>query len=248
MPSNAGYHLFQTGDVLTAAQVQYNLQNQTIMYFASAAARDAALTVGVVQEGMFAYLADTNSTVYYDGAAWQSFGTGDVTGLTAGTGITITNPGGPVPTVSVDATTTATLTGTQTLTNKTYTSPKETATISAVAATGAINIDVVTSSVNIRTVNATANWTINVRGDGSTTLNSLMAIGEQISVVFESPQGSPAYYPTAFSVDGSAVVPKWLGGTAPSSGNTSATDIYVYTIRKTAAATFTCVASQNKFA
>ena len=93
---NAGYKTFNTGDVLTAAQVQYNLQNQSIMYFADAAARDAALTAGIVQEGMFAYLADTDATVYYDGSAWQSFGTGDVTGLTAGTGIDITNPGGPV--------------------------------------------------------------------------------------------------------------------------------------------------------
>ena len=100
MPSNAGYHLFNTGDVLTAAQVQYNLQNQTIMFFADAAARDTALT-GVLAEGMFAYLADTNTTVYYDGAAWQSFGTGDVTGLTAGAGITITNASGPVPTIAV---------------------------------------------------------------------------------------------------------------------------------------------------
>lgn len=248
MPSNAGYHLFQTGDVLTAAQVQYNLQNQTIMYFASSAARDSALT-GVLAEGMFAYLADSNATTFYDGAAWQTLSTGgDITGLTAGTGITITNPDGPVPTIAVNATVTATLTGTQTLTNKTLTSPKELANISATAATGAINIDVVTSSVNIRTANAAANWTINVRGDGTTTLNSLMAIGEQISVVFESPNGAIAYYPTAFSVDGSAVTPKWLGGTAPTGGNINSTDVYVYTIRKTAAATFTAIASQNKFA
>lgn len=235
MPSNAGYHLFQTGDVLTAAQVQYNLQNQTIMYFASAAARDAALTVGTVQEGMFAYLADTNTTVYYDGAAWQSFGTGDVTGLTAGDGITITNASGPVPTIAIS-------------TGAALTSPEETITLSAVAATGAINIDTLTSAVNIRTVNASGNWTINVRGDGSTTLNSLMAIGSQVSIVFESPQGATAYYPTAFNVDGSAVVPKWLGGTAPSSGNINSNDVYVYTIRKTGAATFTALASQNKFA
>ena len=232
---NAGYRTFNTGDVLTAAQVQYNLQNQTIMYFASAAARDAALTAGIVQEGMFAYLADTNTTVYYDGAAWQSFGTGDVTGLTAGAGITITNPSGPVPTIALS-------------TGATLTSPKEVATISGTAATGAINIDVVTSSVNIRTANAIGNWTINVRGDGSTTLDSLMSVGSQISVVFESPNGATAYYPTAFSVDGSAVVPKWLGGTAPSSGNVNSTDVYVYTIRKTGAATFTCIASQNKYA
>jgi len=244
----AGYKTFNTGDVLTAAQVQYNLQNQSIMYFATTAARDAALTAGIVQEGMFAYLADTDTTVYYDGAAWQSFGTGDVTGLTAGSGITITNPGGPVPTVAIDTATTVSLTASQTLTNKTLTSPKETATISAVAATGAIDIDVVTSSVVIRTANASANWTINVRGDGSTTLDSLMAVGEQISVVFESPNGGTAYYPTALTIDSGSVTPKWLGGTAPSSGNINSTDVYIYTIRKTAAATFTVIASQNKFA
>jgi hypothetical protein len=237
MPSgspNAGYRLFTTGDVLTASQVQYNLQNQSIMYFADAAARDAALTVGVVQEGMFAYLADTNTTVYYDGAAWQSFGTGDVTGLTAGAGITITNASGPVPTIAVSN-------------GLALTSPEEVITISGTAATGAINIDVVTSAVNIRTTNATADWTINVRGDGSTTLDSLMAVGSQISVVFESPIGATAYEPTALTIDGAAVTPKWLGGTAPT-GNINSTDVYVYTIRKSAAATFTVIASQSKFA
>ena len=232
---NAGYLTFNTGDVLTAAQVQYNLQNQTIMYFASAAARDAALTVGIVQEGMFAYLADTNTTVYYDGAAWQSFGTGDVTGLTAGTGITITNPSGPVPTISLS-------------TGATLTSPKEINTITAGPATGTVNVDVSTSAVLIYTSNATGNWTLNVRGNGATTLNSIMSTGEQVSVVFETPNGATAYYPTGFTIDGSAVVPKWLGGTAPSSGNINSTDVYVYTIRKTGAATFTVLASQNKFA
>ncbi len=233
--SNLGYKTFNTGDVLTAAQVQYYLQNQSIMYFADATARDAALTAPIRQEGMFVYLADTNTTMYYDGTTWQSFGTGDVTGLTAGAGITITNPSGPVPTIAIS-------------TGATLTSTKETANISAVAATGAINLDVLTAAVNIRTVNATGNWTINVRGDGSTTLNSIMATGEQISVVFESPNGATAYYPTAFNIDGSAVVPKWLGGTAPSSGNINSTDVYVYTIRKTGAATFTVIASQSRFA
>ena len=233
---NAGYKLFNTGDVLTAAQVQNNLQNQTVMFFASAAARDASAPLtAALTEGMFCYLADTDTTLYYDGTAWQSFGTGDVTGLTAGAGITITNPGGPVPTIAVAD-------------NPTLTSPKETANITAVAATGAIDLDVVTASVNIRTVNATGNWTINVRGDVSTTLDSIMTTGEQISVVFESPQGATAYYPTAFNIDGSAVTPLWLGGTAPSSGNINSNDVYVYTIRKTGAATFTVLASQNKYA
>ena len=234
MPSNAGYHLFNTGDVLTAAQVQYNLQNQTIMFFADAAARDTALT-GVLAEGMFAYLADTNTTVYYDGAAWQSFGTGDVTGLTAGAGITITNASGPVPTIAVSS-------------NPTLTSPKETIEIVAAGSTGTINVDTLTASVEYYTGAATANWTLNVRGNGATTLNSTMAVGEQISVVYLNTNTGTAYYPTGFTIDGSAVTPKWLGGTAPSAGNINSVDAYVYTIIKTAASTYTVLASQNKFA
>jgi hypothetical protein len=123
MPTaNAGYKLFVTGDVLTAAQVQYNLQNQTIMYFASSTARNTALT-GVVVEGMFCYLADTNAFEYYDGAAWQSVSNpGDITGVTAGTGLTGGGSSGAV-TLAIDTATTVDLTTSQTLTNKTLTSP-----------------------------------------------------------------------------------------------------------------------------
>lgn len=232
---NAGYLTFNTGQVLTAAQVQYNLQNQTIMYFANAAARDVALPSGTVQEGMFAYLADTNATVFYDGTTWQGFGTGDVTGLTAGTGITITNPSGPVPTVALSS-------------NPTLTSPKETVDISGTGASGTVNIDVSTSAVEFLNAAATANWTTNVRGNGATTLNSLMAVGEQISVVLLNTNTATAYIPTGFTIDGSAVTPKWLGGSAPATGTVNGIDAYVYTIIKTASATYTVLASQNKFA
>ena len=123
MPTaNAGYKAFATGDVLTAAQVQYNLQNQTIMFFASSAARNTALS-GVVVEGMFSYLADTNAFEYYDGAAWQSVSNpGDITGVTAGTGLSGGGSSGTV-TLSIDTGTTVDLTTAQTLTNKTLTSP-----------------------------------------------------------------------------------------------------------------------------
>jgi hypothetical protein len=71
MTVNAGYHTFATGDVLTAAQVQFNLQNQVVMYFADSTARTTALT-GVLVEGMVSYLADTNVVEVYTGAAWVS--------------------------------------------------------------------------------------------------------------------------------------------------------------------------------
>lgn len=127
-------------------------------------------------------------------------------------------------------------------------SPKEKINISATAATGTINLDVSTASVNIFTSNATGNYTLNVRGSSSITLNSLMEIGESITVTFESPNGSTAYYATGYTIDGNSVTPKWLGGTAPSVGNVSATDLYMLQIRKTANATFTCLASLSKFA
>jgi len=235
---NAGYKLFNTGDVLTAAQVQNNLQNQSVMFFASAAVRDANTELtAALTEGMFCYLANTDTTQYYDGAAWQSFGTGDVTGLTAGTGITITNASGPVPTIALS-------------TNGTLTSPKETIEIVVAGSSGTINVDTLTASVKYYTNAATADWTINVRGSGAATLNSTMAIGEQISVVYLNTNTGTAYKPNVagFEIDSVAVTPKWLGGTAPASGNINSIDAYVYTIIKTAASTYTVLASQNKFA
>ena len=130
----------------------------------------------------------------------------------------------------------------------TLTSPRETAAISATAATGTVHLNVSTASVHIYTSNSTANYTLNIRGTSSVTLNSLMAIGESITVTFEHPNGATPYYATAYTIDGNAVTPKWLGGTAPTAGNASATDVYMLQIRKTAAATFTCLASQSKFA
>jgi len=121
-------------------------------------------------------------------------------------------------------------------------------TISATAATGTINYDILTQSLLYYTTNASGNFTINLRGDGSNTLNSLMATGETITVSFWNTNGSTAYYNSAVQVDGSAVTPKWLGGTAPSAGNASSVDVYTYAITKTANATFTVLASQTKFA
>ncbi len=67
--AGAGYKLFNTGDVLTAAQVNTYLMEQTVMVFADAAARTTALS-GIVSEGMISYLKDTNAVEVYNGSAW----------------------------------------------------------------------------------------------------------------------------------------------------------------------------------
>ena len=103
MAAGLGFKTFTTGEVLTSADTNGYLM-QGVLVFADAAARDAAITSP--QEGQFAFTKDDNSLFYYSGAAWVASGaTGDVTGVTAGIGITVTDPTGPVPTVALAATT-----------------------------------------------------------------------------------------------------------------------------------------------
>jgi len=124
----------------------------------------------------------------------------------------------------------------------------EKVTNSATAATGTINYDVLTQAVLNFTSNAAGNYTLNIRGDGSNSLNSIMDTGESITIAHLVPQGGSAYYNNVVQIDGSTVTPEWQGGSAPSAGNASSIDVYSYTIIKTGDATFTALASQTQFA
>lgn len=124
----------------------------------------------------------------------------------------------------------------------------EKVTISATAATGTINYDLATQSVLYYTSNATGNWTLNIRGNSSTTLNSMMATGQSMTLAFLATQGSTAYYNSAVTIDGSSVTPKWFGGSAPSAGNANGIDVYTYTIIKTGSAAYVVIASLSRFA
>lgn len=108
--AGAGFKTFNTGDVLTAADVNTYLMQQTVLVFADAAARTTALS-GVLAEGMISYLKDTNATEVYNGSAWVGItGDGDITGVTAGTGISGGGTSGTV-TITNDMATTITAKG-----------------------------------------------------------------------------------------------------------------------------------------
>lgn len=118
----------------------------------------------------------------------------------------------------------------------------------ASAATGTINFEFGTASVWYYTSNATANHTLNFRYSSTVSLNTGLATGDTITLVWLNTNGATAYYPNVIQIDGTTVTPKWQGGTAPTAGNASSIDAYVFTIIKTASATFTVLASQTKFA
>ena len=149
-----------------------------------------------------------------------------------------------------------TWTGTQTFAGSSsalaavLTDTAEVATVSATAATGTINYDITTQSVLFYTTNASANWTVNLRASSGTSLNTAMSTGQSVTVAFLVTNGATAYYNTTVQVDGttSGVTTRWQGGTAPTAGNASSVDIYVYTVIKTASATFSVFASQTRFA
>ena len=212
------------------------------------------------------YLKADSSTT--SGLAWSD--PGDLTAVSAGTGITVTNGAGPIPSVAVDDTLVATTSNTMTLSNKTLTSPlisggtsttttvaypilispEERLNVSATTSTGTINFDLATAGTLYHTNNAAANHTLNFRFSSNTSLNNVLTTGDSITAVFMNTNGATAYYPSLITVDGatSAVSVKYQGGTAFAAGNASSIDAYVYNIIKTASATFTVLASQTKFA
>ena len=203
--AGAGFKDFVAGDVLTAAQVDTYLMQQSIMNFAGTAARASAITSPA--EGYMTYLQDTDQLSYYDGSNW------------------ITAPGARPLLIA----------------------PEERVNVTASTATGTVTINSATDSVTYFTANASANFTVNLRGNGSLTMNDALATGEAITSVFLNTNGTAAFYPTQVQVDGGSVTPKWQGGVAPTSGNASAIDSYSFTVIKTAGSAFTVLASQTQF-
>jgi hypothetical protein len=187
----------------------------------------------------------------------SSAGNAGMATLTGDTGVTIYNSNGSkIPynssktflwvQTSSTAATIYNLSSTGDVNTVALTSPIETFATRA-AMTGTVNYDVSTQAVLYANANATANWTLNVRGSSGVSLNTLLATNQAITIVLINQNGTTAYYQTAMQIDGTSVTPKWSGGTAPTSGNASSNDVYTFTIMKTASATYTVLASVTKW-
>lgn len=164
-------------------------------------------------------------------------------------------------------------TDTQTLTNKTLTSPVinsgtlasptitdatitrmalatpfETATVSGTALTGDVNLDLSTSALFLFTANATGNFTLNLRASSTATLNSLLGTNKSVTIGLITPVGTTAYkHTTNIKIDGVSTTVKWQGR-ADFETSVGVTDVYAFTVIKTASATYTVLGSLVSFA
>jgi len=224
------------------------------------AQRGAALStatssfVGVVRVDGSSMLVDANGTISVDPTALNNLSSFAVTNIAAVSSFAVTNIASVSSTLyslifaPTTFTTKQTFLGNVTSSAVKITNALEGISVSSTVATGTINFDVTTQSILYFTGAASGNWTINFRANGSNSLDSVMAVGEALTVVHMVTNTGTAFYNNVVNIDGAATTTKWQGGSAPTAGNINSVDSYSYTIVKTASATFTVFASQTRFA
>ena len=96
--------------------------------------------------------------------------------------------------------------------------------------------------------NAGGSFVINLRGDASTTFDSLIDIGKVTVMTIYSANNSASNYMTSFQIDGSAQTIKYSGGSAPSAATGSGVDVYSMTIFKIGASSYEVYGNFTNFA
>ena len=143
------------------------------------------------------------------------------------------------------------LTSTGTLADLVATNPdftgrlSEAVTVTAGKLSDNLNLDLANGNVFLFTTAESTTATPNLRYNGSTTLNSKMAVADAIAVTIITTANASGFS-AQLTIDGSAVTENWIGGSAPDGGGSSGVDIHAYTIIKTAANTYTVITNHSK--
>lgn len=132
-------------------------------------------------------------------------------------------------------------------------SPEERFNVISGSATGVVNLDTNTSTAWFYTLDGNTNFTLNVRGDASTSLNSILDTGDAITIGLVNTTSTTAssFFANAYQVDGTAVTPKWLNNSEPPTSlplqSSAGYDSYTLTLIKTASAEYTALGSWAQY-
>jgi len=117
------------------------------------------------------------------------------------------------------------------------------------AITGTFNHDILTNGMIWNgSANASGPFTFNIRGNASTTFDSLLVTGKSTVMTLFSANNASANYMSALQIDGVSQTIKWAGGTAPTAATGSGVDVYSITIMKTASSTYSVFGNFTNFA
>jgi predicted ribosome-associated RNA-binding protein Tma20 len=237
---------FLDGEILDASEVNTYFMNQAVLVFPSETARNAAITSP--NEGMFSYITEDEAIYIYQDSAW----TPQLALIENDAVTTVKILNEAVTTAKLDdgAVTSIKLGSDLDLNGTTEIDEIiETVVISETGLTGLVQINAKSGSVHYFKINSAANWTWNLRGDGTTSLDSMMDAGQAITFSLFAKNGTSGFRPTSITVDTSAtVVTRWFGGNAPTTGNTNSVDCYTITVIKMDDSEFDVFVSQSKFA
>lgn len=115
-----------------------------------------------------------------------------------------------------------------------------------VGSTGTLNFDVLDSAILFKTASATGNVTLNVRGNSTVQLNSVLDTGRSLTCTFINTIGSTGYQPTVYQIDGANVTVRWLNGIAPLA-TVNSTHVINLNIIKTGVSQYTVLGSYGSF-
>jgi predicted ribosome-associated RNA-binding protein Tma20 len=237
---------FLDGEILDASEVNTYFMDQAVLVFPSETARNAAITSP--NEGMFSYITEDEAIYIYKGSAW----TPQLALIENDAVTTIKIDDEAVTTAKLDdgAVTSIKLGSNLDLNGTTEIDEIiETVVISETGLTGLVQVNAKSGSVHYFKINSAANWTWNLRGDGTTSLDSMMDAGQAITFSLFAKNATSGFRPTSITVDTSAtVVTRWFGGNAPTTGNTNSVDCYTITVIKMDTSEFDVFVSQSKFA
>lgn len=220
---------------------------------------DATYTLTVKATGQTGVTVNPGAsvTVVFNGTDYVGLGVQAAATLTAGqlikgAGSSIVTPATAgtdyvAPGTATTFTALQTFSGTSANLAQTLISSAEVVTVSGSGVPASVDYDITTQSVLYYTGTASADWTVNFRASSGTSLNTALAVGRSVTVALLATQSATPKYNTVIQIDGTPIVPKYQGGLAWTAGNASGIDAYVYTIIKTASATFTVLASQTQF-